>query len=63
MNLFDFWAELSPWTRNGIAILLLLVSTVLYFAFHRFWPWGWGVGAVLLLFGGRSDPEKKGYRF
>jgi hypothetical protein len=44
------------------SILLLLLSTALFFA-GTFWPWGWAVGMVLLFFSGKSSSEKKGYRF
>lgn len=44
------------------SILLLLISTALFFA-GTFWPWGWAVGMVLLFFSGKSSSEKKGYRF
>ena len=60
--MFDWWTDLPWWLRYGVAVTFLLISTVLYFA-GWFWPWGWAVGIVLLMFGGRSDSEKKGYRF
>jgi len=40
--------------------MFLLASTILWFAGY-FWPWGWAVGAVLLIFSFPSGPEKKGY--
>ena len=61
--MIDWWTGLSPWLRYGVAVFFLLVSTILFFAFNTFWPWGWGIGAVLLIFAGPSDSEKKGYRF
>lgn len=61
--MFEWWAGLSPWIRYGVGVFFLLLSTLLFFGFDRFWPWGWGVGAILLLFSGPSDSEKKGYRF
>jgi hypothetical protein len=42
--------------------LFLLASTPIYFLADRFWPWGWAVGIVLLLFAGRSEVQKRGYR-
>ena len=60
--MFDWWSDQSPWLRYGVAVLFLAISTVMFFA-GRFWPWGWGVGAVLLIFAGPSDSEKKGYHF
>ena len=38
----------------------LLVSTLLFFVDY-FWPWGWAVGGVLLLFSFPNDAEKRGY--
>jgi len=60
--MFEWWADLSPWVRYGVAIAFLLVSTILYLG-GTFWPWGWAVGAVLLVFAGKSSSEDKGYRF
>jgi hypothetical protein len=61
MAFFECWAGLSPWIRFGVAGLLILLSTVLWFAADWFWPWGWVVGGVLLLLSFPSGPEKKGY--
>jgi hypothetical protein len=58
--MFGWWAGLPALLRYGVAIGFLLVSTVLWFA-GTFWPWGWVVGFVLLVFAGPSDSEKKGY--
>ncbi len=60
MWLFQWWAGQPPWIRFGVAFVFLLLSTVLWFAGY-FWPWGWVVGAVLLLLAFPSGPEKKGY--
>ena len=58
--MFSYWAGL-PWKlRMGVALAFLLVSTVL-FVMDYFWPWGWAVGAVLLIFSFPNDAEKKGY--
>lgn len=62
MGLFGWWGNLHPILRYGVAILLLAISTGLYFA-GTIWPWGWVVGAIMLLLAGPSDSEKKGYRF
>ena len=59
--MFEWWAGLPWYLRTGVAVFFLLVSTVLWFL-GRFWPWGWAVGLILLMF---SFPiarmEKKGY--
>ncbi len=62
MGLLTWWAGLSPWFRVGVPLLLILISTGLPLA-RWIWPWGWAVGFVLLMFGGRSSSEKNGYRF
>jgi hypothetical protein len=41
-------------------LLFLLISTVAFFAGY-FWPWGWAVGGVLLMFSFPNDAEKRGY--
>lgn len=61
MGFFEWWGGLSPWLRFGVAGVLLLSSTVLWFT-GTFWPWGWAAGGVLLLFSFPSGPEKKGYQ-
>jgi hypothetical protein len=62
MGFLTWWADQSAWLRYGVALLLIALSTVLFFA-GRIWIWGWVVGVVLLLFSGPSSSEKKGYRF
>lgn len=62
MAFFEWWAGLSPFVRYGLAIILLLISTAMLIG-GTLWPWGWVAGAIMLLFGGPSDSEKKGYRF
>ena len=48
-SVFEWWSE-QPWQgRYGSAVLLLLSSAILYFAFDMLWYWGWGGGAVLLV--------------
>jgi hypothetical protein len=59
-GIIELWAGLSPWLRFGIAGAFLLLSTVLWFA-GRFWPWGWAVGIVLLLFSFPNEAQKRGY--
>ena len=46
--MFEWFAELSPIAKYGLAFLFLGISTVAYFCGY-FWPWGWAVGGVLLL--------------
>ena len=62
LRFMEWWAGLSPWLRLGIPAVLILVSTLLLVA-DVFWPWGWAVGTVLLLFSGPDDSERNGYNF
>jgi hypothetical protein len=59
-SIIEWWAGLSPWIRFGVAGLFLLASTVILL-FGRFWPYGWAVGGVLLLFSFPSKAERRGY--
>jgi len=65
----DTWRGLPWWVRVGVALAILVCSTIL-FAFSNlvgyYWAWrvsavGWGVGLVMLFFAFPSGPEKKGY--
>jgi hypothetical protein len=58
--MFGLWFGLPWWLRAGVAGLFLLASTVLWFA-GWFWPWGWAIGVVLLVFSFPNDAEKRGY--
>src|SRR5262245_60432473 len=60
MGLFEWFGGLRWWVRLCVALFFLLLSTLLWLAGY-FWPWGWAVGGVLLLFSFPSDAEKKGY--
>jgi hypothetical protein len=62
LRLFEWWAGLPWWARYGTAMVFLLISTGLLLA-GKFGPWGWGIGGMMLLFGGQSESEKKGYKF
>ena len=63
LTVIGWWAGLSCWPRYGAAGLFLLVPIVILLLNGRLWVWGWVVGLVLLIFGGPSDSEKKGYNF
>ncbi len=62
MGFFGWWSEQSPWVRYGVALLLIALSTIIFFA-GRIWIWGWVSGFILLLFAGPSKSEKSGYHF
>jgi hypothetical protein len=47
--MFEWWAGLNPTAKYGVSFLFLGISTVLWLR-GVFWPWGWAVGGVLLLF-------------
>jgi hypothetical protein len=60
MGLIEWWVGLPWWLRAGVAVAFLLVSTIFWLA-GRFWPWGWAIGIVLLIFSFPSKSERKGY--
>lgn len=59
--MLEWWIELPWWLRVGVGLILIGISTALYLFAHRFWPWGWAVGAVFVLFGFPSRTERQGY--
>ena len=61
--IFELWYGLPPYVRAAPAVILILISTLLWFSNGVIWPYGWIVGGVLLLLSGPSDSEKKGYHF
>jgi hypothetical protein len=61
--MFEWWHDQSPWLRYGIALLILGIEAVEWFAVGRVRPVVVGIGVALLLLSGPSDSEKKGYRF
>ena len=60
MGFIGWWSGLPWWLRAGVACVFLLISTVFWMA-GRFWPWGWAVGIVLLIFSFPSSSERRGY--
>jgi hypothetical protein len=62
MWFFGWWGERSPWLRYGVGLVLIAISTAMYFS-GWLWIWGWVVGALMLAFAGPSKSEKNGYRF
>ena len=60
MGLFEWYGGLRPRIRLGVALVFLALSTVLYFC-RIFWPYGWAIGGICLLFAFPSRAEKKGY--
>ena len=61
-NSIEWWGGLDPKIRITIPVVLLLISTILFFI-GILWIWGWVVGVILLLFSGKSKSEKNGYNF
>jgi hypothetical protein len=56
----EWWAGQSTGLKVGVALLLLSVSTGLWWS-GRFWPWGWIAGVILLLLSFPSKARRKGY--
>jgi len=44
--------------KLGIGAFMLAVSTGLWFS-GRFWPWGWAIGVIFLLWGLMTIGDKK----
>lgn len=61
--MFDWWFDLPPILRAGVALMILGVSAVALFVYDLLWYWGWAAGGMLLMFSGKSSSEKNGYRF
>lgn len=55
--MFDWFFGLRPLHRFLFALVPLGISTVLFFS-GRFWPWGWGVGAIMLMLSFPTRGEK-----
>lgn len=47
--MFEWWEDVPVWLRLTLSLGLLAISTVVFFAGY-FWPWGWAIGGVLLVF-------------
>ena len=62
MPVIYWWADLDWKIRMSISLLLIGISTALYFG-DIIWPFGWGVGGALLLFSFPSKYEKNGRQF
>jgi len=61
-SLIEWWAELNWKIRITIPVILIIISTILLLL-GKIWIWGWIFGVTLLLAGGPSNSEKKGYKF
>jgi fucose permease len=60
--MFDFWYELPFLLRIGLGLLLIGISTLIFFAADRIWPYGWIAGAIMVL-GSGAGGNKNGYNF
>ena len=60
--MFDLWYESPVWLRAGIGLILIGISTCLFFFADRIWIWGWAIGFIFLLFSG-AGKNKGGYNF
>jgi hypothetical protein len=60
MGVYEWLVGLSPWVKFSVGLLFLLISTGMWFAGY-FWPWGWFIGAVLIMLSPPNDVQKKGY--
>lgn len=62
--MLDWWIDLPWWLRLGVALGLMGAGAlVFWYVSIRLGILMVGVGLVLFLIGGKSQAEKKGYRF
>ena len=62
--MIDWWSELPWWLRYGVGLVFL--SGGVFFFLNGLLGLGGicaGIGVVMLVLGGKSESEKKGYRF
>ena len=60
--MFDLWYESPRILRIGLGLLLIGISTVIFFAAERIWIWGWVVGGIMIMASG-AGKNKGGYNF
>jgi hypothetical protein len=51
-SLLEWWGDLSPGWRYGVALLVLFVSAGAWLFAERIWPAGFAIGAALLIAAG-----------
>ena len=62
--MLDWWTDLPWWLRLGSALLLMAVGVLAFwFVSVRLGAGLAGLGLILFALGGKSESEKKGYRF
>ena len=62
--MLDWWIELPWWMRLGVALLLMAVGLLVFlYGSVKGGAALFGLGFILLVLGGKSESEKKGYRF
>jgi hypothetical protein len=57
MEFLQWYFDYSPGKRFLIALVPLAISTIMYFS-GMFWPWGRGVGTILLCCSFPTDGER-----
>lgn len=62
MGLLNCWFDLPVLLRAALGLVLIGISTFIFFAADRIWIWGWVIGAVFLL-GCTAGKNKGGYNF
>ena len=62
--MLDWWTDLPAWLRIATALLVLAAGGfVLWYVSVRLGAALLGLGFILVVLGGKSQSEKKGYRF
>jgi hypothetical protein len=53
------WIDTDILAKIGGGLLLVALSAGAWFGLHRFWPWGWVMGGILLCWGLFSIGDSK----
>ena len=62
--MLDWWTDLPAWLRIVFALVVMITGgLVFWFVSVRFGAGIFGFGFILMVLGGKSESEKKGYRF
>ena len=64
MILLEWWAGLQPWLRMLVALIITGIGGLIcYYLSLRLGIVPLALGVAMVFFGGKSDSEKKGYKF
>ncbi len=58
MGFFGWYFTLRPLVRLLLALVPLIISAAAYFGAGRIWPWGIGMGVIMLCCSFPTDGER-----